>query len=101
MENYWHFSGEIVRIKELSAYDAGATLLIKSIAQRNNYESSQIVEFPITVPPDMYEALRQEGLRNFSVVEAEGHFETWTKGSDVNIRTRVEHYVDQMRILKV
>lgn len=100
MLNYWEFSGEVIKIRESDSEDIGATLLLKGAATRPNSESTQIVEFIISVPPKLWERLCNEGIRPYSVLEAKGHFETSVRASDINIRTSTRYFVDEAQIVK-
>lgn len=102
MTNEWTFAGEVVKIKEHTSYDSGATLTVRGIARRVNNESQNIVEIPMILPPNIWNKLCEEGIKAYSILECKGHFETFIKVAEdsYNIRQRTNHVVDSAKILK-
>ena len=100
MENIWSFSGEVVRLKEHTYHDIGATLTVRGIAGRSNEAATSIAELNFFVPPDIYQSAKNDGLRNYSKIEMQGHFESWATATDNNYRTSLKLYVDFLKITK-
>lgn len=52
------------------------------------------------MPPDIYQSAKDDGLRNYSKIEMQGHFESWATATDNNYRTSLKLYVDFLKITK-
>ena len=97
MENYWHLSGEVVRIKDMHVDDNGASVLIRTTAKRVNEEMNRICEMCVTFPASLYKSMT---LKPYSIVDLQGHFETQVKDNEINMRYKTFFIVDDCMIKK-
>ncbi len=100
MVNEWRFAGEIVRIKFLPHKDVAASICLRSSAQRKDSLSSSIVEMTVMLDKEIWQSLLDQDVKQFSVVELSGHFESWVSNSDVNLKPKIKYFVDDAKLLK-
>lgn len=100
MINKWELSGEIVRIREHSMHDLGATIVVRGISERQNYGTTQIVELPVFVSPENWKELTGKKVKLFDKVYAKGQMETSiTESSGGNIRQKINFYAHDVRLI--
>lgn len=97
MNNYWHLSGEVVRIKELFGIDIGASVLIRTAAQRESEADLRLAEILVLFPKKIYS---ESEISPYSVVDLTGHFETKVIASDLNLKYKTSFIVDTCELLK-
>lgn len=100
MENHWEYGGEIVRISEENFRDVGARISVRGISQRNEEMSSAITELTFHIPKYIWDSAKKDGLKLYSLIEMQGHFETWANASENNYRMRMRMMIDFLKVCK-
>lgn len=100
MDNMWSFGGEVVRLKEHTYHDMGATIIVRGVAERSNELATNITELEFIIPQELWQSVKKDGLRNYSKVELQGHFESWATATENNYRLKTKLVTDFVKILR-
>lgn len=97
-QNEWNMSGYVFYLKELEG-EFACSLKISGVAKRPNVYSSNKLEFPCLMTPEVYDEAKRKGLRKRVNVSLSGHLESWCNSTSSN--PKVYFIADKIKEVEV
>ncbi len=83
IQNEWKVSGYVFYLKELQG-EFACSIMISGVAKRPNVYSSNKLELPCLMTPEVYDEAKRKGLRKKVEVTLSGHLESWCNSTSSN-----------------